>query len=153
MLKFSLLAATVLLLSACGQQPDESAAADSPPTMPEMTLSVTEYDDGLEVVMEATVEVASDGSWQRTGTETDAGVLTEEQVRRIDELVDAPDFPVDPDNDMAGTTVVPDYLWSLTTGDDQVSNGNGGFVGSDPAGEIAGIIIEAADVGPTLEDE
>jgi hypothetical protein len=39
----------------------------------------------------------------------------------------------------------------LTTGDDQVSNGNGGFVGSDPAGEIAGIIIEATGVGPTEE--
>ncbi|WP_205328588.1 hypothetical protein [Glycomyces sp. YM15] len=117
--------------------------------MPEMRFTATEYDDDLDVIMEATVEIASDGSWQRTGTETASGVLTEEQVERIDELVDAPDFPVDPDNDMAAATVVPKYLWSLTTGDDHVSNGNGGFVGSDSASAIAGIIIEAADVGPT----
>lgn len=149
MSKFTILIAAVILLSGCGQQPDEGSGADTPPTMPEMTFTATEYDDDLDVIMEATVEIASDGSWRRTGTETDAGALTEEQVERIAELVDAPDFPEDPDNDMVGTTVVPKYHWSLTTGDDQVSNGNGGFVGSDPAGEIAGIIIEAAAVGPT----
>jgi hypothetical protein len=151
MWKFTLLAAAVLLLSGCGQQSDGSSAAEPPATMPEMTFTAAEYNDDLDVIMEATVVVASDGSWERTGTETASGALTEEQVRRIDELAAAPDFPEDPDNDTVGTTVVPKYHWSLTTGDDQVSNGNGGFVGSDPAGEIAGIIIEAAGVGHTEE--
>lgn len=153
MWQYGVIAAIVLVLSACGRESDGGSGADAPPAMPEMTFSATEYGDDLEVVMETTVVIATDGSWERTGTVSDSGALTEEQVRRIAELVDAPDFPQDPDNDMAGTTEVPDFLWSLSTGDDRVSNGNGGFVGSDSAVEIAGIIMEAADAGRTLERE
>lgn len=146
-----ILAAAVLALSACGQEPDGGSGAGMPPTMPEITFTATEYDDDLDVIMEATVVIAADGSWERTGTETDSGALTEEQVTRIDDLADSPDFPEDAENDTVGTTVVPDYVWSLTAGDDQVSNANGGFVASDPAREIAGIVMEATGVGPTEE--
>ncbi|MDA1360971.1 hypothetical protein O1R50_15175 [Glycomyces luteolus] len=50
MLRLTVLAAAVLLLSGCGQQPDEGSGAGTPPTMPEMTFSATEYNDDLHVV-------------------------------------------------------------------------------------------------------
>jgi hypothetical protein len=165
----SVLVLAVLALSACAQETSNgpgsngngyssgsgggTSASTMPEvsTMPEMTFSVTERDGASGVVMEATVEFASDGSWERTGTESGSGKLTDEEVARIDELVRAPDFPTDPDNDLGCTTEEPPYLWSLTVGDDRVSNGNGGCVFSGSAVEIYKIISGAADVGPTLE--
>jgi ABC-type glycerol-3-phosphate transport system substrate-binding protein len=102
-----ILAAAVLALSACGQEPEGGSGAGTPPTMPEITFTATEYNDDLEVIMEATVVIAADGSWERTGTETDSGVLTTEQVERIDDLADAPDFPEDAENDMVGRPWCP----------------------------------------------
>lgn len=151
MWKYSIIAAAVLALSACGQQSAESADDETPPSMPEVTFAVTETDADLEVVMEATVEVAPDGSWERTGTEAGSGTLTDEEVERIGELVEAADFPEDPDDDAVCTAVMPPYAWTLTAGEDTVSNGNGGCVSSDSAAEIAAIIQEAAEVGPTQE--
>lgn len=166
----SILAAAVIALSACSQEsnpePDQETGQDSsqepdqepsddtgggtPPTMPEVTLSVSETDGELEVVFEATVEIETDGAWERTGDGPDSGELTEDEIVRIAELVQAPDFPQDPDNDVACPEVVPDYYWSLDVGEDKVTNGSGGCSFSGSADEIVGIIQEAADVGPTL---
>ncbi|MFC3492644.1 hypothetical protein [Glycomyces rhizosphaerae] len=153
MWKYSITAVFIVALSACGQGSAEDSGGGAPPTMPELTFSVTEKDDQNEVVMEATVEIAADGSWQRTGTESGSGSLTEEQIAEIDELANASDFPRGPDDGMVCTTEVPPYFWSLTVGEDSVSNGNGGCVDSDSAVEIVGIIQEAADVGATLETD
>lgn len=142
-----------LALSACARPSGEAADDDpGPATMPEMTFSVTENDDEREVVMEATVAFAADGSWERTGTEPGSGTLTGDEVERIAELVEAPDFPTDPDDGTMCATVVPDYAWVLSVGDEKVSNGNGGCAFSDSAVEIVDIVQEAADVGPTLAD-
>ncbi|WP_199043481.1 hypothetical protein [Glycomyces salinus] len=167
----SILAAAVFALTACGQaedgggssqdpsdgsgggssqDPSNGSGSDAPPTMPEASFSVTETDDELEVVFEATVEIESDGSWERTGDGPDSGSLTAEQVARIDELSQDPDFPEDLDNDLMCTAVEPSYGWALTVGEDTVTNAQGGCAFSEPAVEIVDIIQEAADVGPTL---
>lgn len=151
MWKYGIIALAVLTLTACGGQTADDSGGDGAPTMPALTFSVVERDDDDNVVMEATVEIAADGSWQRTGTQTASGSLSDEQIARIGELVGAPDFPTDPENELICTTVIPSYNWSLKTGQDSVSNGNGGCVSSDSAVEIVGIIKEATDVGPTLE--
>lgn len=152
----SVLAAVLVALTACGQSEDGGSGQDprgggAPPTMPETIFSVTEKEEGeLEVVFEATVTIEADGSWERTGDGPDSGTLTAEQVARIDELSQAPDFPVDPDNDLMCPAVEPTYYWALTVGEEKVTNGNGGCAFSDPAVEIVDIIQEAADMGPTL---
>ncbi|THV30020.1 hypothetical protein [Glycomyces paridis] len=152
MWRTSIIAAGVLALTACAQ-PGESADEAAPPSMPLVTFSVTETDENLNVVMEATVAFAPDGTWHRTGTETASGALTEDQVAEIAELVEAEDFPVDPEDDTVCPAVMPDYAWSLTAGDDKASNGNGGCASSDSAVAIVEIIQDAADVGPTLPQD
>jgi hypothetical protein len=148
MKRLMILPLAFLALSACGRSNGE-AADDGAATMPELSFSVTENDDELDVVMEANVEFAADGSWERTGTDPGSGQLTVDEVERIAELVEAPDFPTDPDYDTICPAVMPNYTWILSTEDEQVSNGNGGCVSSDSAAEIVEIIQEAADVGPT----
>jgi hypothetical protein len=148
MKRLMILPLALLALSACGRSNGE-AADDGAVTMPELSFSVTENDDELDVVMEANVVFEADGSWERTGTDPGSGQLTVDEVERIAELVEAPDFPTDPDYDTICPAVMPNYTWILSTGDEQVSNGNGGCVSSDSAAEIVEIIQEAADVGPT----
>jgi hypothetical protein len=150
MKRYMILPIAFLALSACGRPGGEAADEDpGPATMPELSFSVTENDDELEVVMEANVAFAADGSWERTGSEPGSGKLTVDEVERIAELAEAPDFPTDPDDDTICPAVMPNYAWVLTIGDEQVSNGNGGCVSSDSAAEIVEIVQQAADVGPT----
>jgi hypothetical protein len=149
MKRLMILPLAFLALSACGLQNGEAADDSGAATMPELSFSVTEIDDELEVVMEAKVAFATDGSWERTGSEPGSGKLSADEVERIAELVEAPDFPTDPDYDTMCAAVMPNYSWILSTGDEQVSNGNGGCVSSDSAAEIVEIIQEATDVGPT----
>ncbi|WP_030144354.1 hypothetical protein [Glycomyces sp. NRRL B-16210] len=151
MWRYSIIAAALLALSACGQQADESADAEDPPSMPEVIFTVSERGEDDAIVMEAIVNIAPDGTWERTGTEPGSGALTDEEVARIGELVEEPDFPEDPENERVCTTAIPAYSWSLVAGDEWLTNGNGGCVFSDSGAEIVAIIQEAADVGPTLE--
>lgn len=154
MKRFSILIVTAFALTACGQAggTDDAAEAEPSATMPPVVYTVSETDSDNEVVMEATVEISEDGSWESSGTAAAFGELANEQITRIAELAEADDFPEDPDNTMACPTVEPPYWWSLSVGEERVSNGNGGCVSSESAVEIAEIIQEAADVGPTLEE-
>ncbi len=157
MKKTIVVAVAAFALTACGQasptgEDVAEPVSDEPVMMPAVIYTVSETDSDGNMVMEAVVKVAEDGTWDRSGDVTATGQLADDQVLRIAELVEAEDFPHDHENELVCATVLPPYVWSLEVGVDVVSNANDGCVNSEPAQEIVEIIQDVADVGPTLEE-
>ena len=157
MKKTIVVAVAAFALTACGQasptgEDVAEPVSDEPVMMPAIIYTVSETDSDGNMVMEAVVKVAEDGTWDRSGDVTATGQLADDQVLRIAELVEAEDFPHDHENELVCATVLPPYVWSLEVGVDVVSNANDGCVNSEPAQEIVEIIQDVADVGPTLEE-